>query len=329
MFKLPPVLHWQAEADYYWRSCRQVQEAFWQPHRWQISVLFLLAPGAGRIIAEPHLFKKALRILILSAFFVCAIDSRAALECDQLARSSGQPVTIAKVYDGDTVRLGSGESLRFAGINAPEVRHLNMPAQPFADLARQRLEGLLEQHAPWMLVVSPRRYDRYGRVLGHLISADGLIVERQLLREGLAFLVVKTPAIAHAACFDAVQEDAIGRSLGVWSSRYWQPRNAHSLSFADTGYRRIKGVVTKVDLAGDIFVELDDVLAIRISRKNLAYFPDFNSPQKWSDLLGRSVLVDGWLIERKLSAKQLALGRKALFLEVDTHFSFRLVPKSH
>lgn len=287
----------------------------------------MFEPGADGTKALQYRLEKALRKLILSAFFVFASSQSMAVECERLGPAVGLPVEIVKVYDGDTVKLSSGEKLRFGGINAPEVPHRDQFAQPYAEEARRRVEMLLQEHSPWLLITGKRRSDRYQRLLGHLVSTDGIILEQVLLAEGLAFLVVKPPDTAHALCFEAAQSIAQAQSLGVWSSVYWRPRRARSLTSADAGYRHVEGVITKVEWAKDIFIELDEALAIRVRRKNMDYFPGLDRPAGWSKLLGQKVLVKGWLIARQLSAKQKAAARKGLFMEVGTHFDFRVLPQ--
>ncbi len=106
---------------------------------------------------------------------------------------------IASVHDGDTVRLCSGERIRIANIDAPELRGSErcsrVRAQELADtknpawcdfyrgmLARDALSSFMASGKPriWRLGT-----DRYGRTLAR-ISVNGLDAGRYLISRGLA-----------------------------------------------------------------------------------------------------------------------------------------------
>ena len=50
---------------------------------------------------------------------------------------------VAKFVDGDTLILDSGEAIRLAGINTPEMARVGRPAEPLALEARDALVTLL------------------------------------------------------------------------------------------------------------------------------------------------------------------------------------------
>ena len=75
-----------------------------------------------------------------------------------------ESVTIKSCYDGDTCRTTSGEKIRLACIDTPELR--GKGAQPErAKAARDRLRGMVVGRS-----VNLRRIttDRYGRTVGEL-----------------------------------------------------------------------------------------------------------------------------------------------------------------
>ena len=51
---------------------------------------------------------------------------------------------VTYVYDGDTVKLSDGRSLRIVGIDTPEIGRNDRPSQPYAEAARRMLRELLE-----------------------------------------------------------------------------------------------------------------------------------------------------------------------------------------
>lgn len=267
---------------------------------------------------------------IQGAFFMSALllgllcsEVAHALECELAGLPAARNVVIAQVYDGDTVKLGSGEVLRFAGINTPELSRKGQPVQPYAQEAKEMVQRVVKGGSPWRLVSGKRQRDRHGRLLGHLVSAQGEILERQLLDAGLAFLVVIPPDVDHAHCFSAAQERAQRQHFGVWSSAYWTPVSAADVTSSHLGFRRLRGVVTKVEQPWDLFIELDDTVVLRIGHNNLKYFPDGFKSNPQQKLMGQMVEVSGWLGQRELSHKDRALKRKEIYLEVGTYYSFK------
>lgn len=261
-------------------------------------------------------------VSVLVAGLLCS-GVALALECPLEGLSSARVVEITQVYDGDTVKLGSGEVLRFAGINAPEMSRKGQPAQPYAREAKEMVQKLVEEGSPWKLVAGRRLQDRHGRLLGHLVSAKEEVLEQQLLAAGLAFLVVVPPDVAHAPCFFAAEEQAKQQQLGVWSSAYWSPVRAAEVTSKDLGFRRLRGEITKVDQAKDLFIELDDTVVLRIRRNNFQYFAELLELWSRQNLMGEIVEVSGWLGRRKLSRAERELKRKEMYLEVGTHYSFK------
>ena len=90
-------------------------------------------------------------------------------------------VIIQSCYDGDTCTTNSGEKIRLACIDTPELRGKRADPIP-AKAARDYLNGLLAGEE-----VSIRRItkDRYGRTVAEL-SKDGVNIQERLVDEGFA-----------------------------------------------------------------------------------------------------------------------------------------------
>ena len=87
---------------------------------------------------------------------------------------------MSRVIDGDTLVLDTGEKIRLAGINSPELARENRPAEPLAKQAKSTLEGLLVDGRAQVEVAQEAK-DRYGRTLAYLFTLDGQSVQRRLL----------------------------------------------------------------------------------------------------------------------------------------------------
>lgn len=101
----------------------------------------------------------------------------------------GEPIRVEDVWrvhviDGDTFRYG-GETIRIAGIDAPEVRPANcLREAQLGAKASARLDELL--HAgPFEMVPVARDEDKYRRKLRR-VTRDGRPLGEVLIAEGLA-----------------------------------------------------------------------------------------------------------------------------------------------
>ena len=90
-------------------------------------------------------------------------------------------IIIRNCYDGDTCTSASGEKIRLAGIDTPELKGNRADPVP-AKAARDYLNGLVAGEE-----VAIRRItkDRYGRTVAE-ISKDGINIQERLVKEGLA-----------------------------------------------------------------------------------------------------------------------------------------------
>lgn len=121
----------------------------------------------------------------------------------------------AKVIDGDTIRLASGERVRLIGVNAPETHHPRIPKEPYGDEATQCLKDILGgQRVRLEVGVDPR--DRYKRLLAHVYTESGVYVNSELLKMGCAKLFVMGANVNHLFELVKAQEKGRREQRGVW-----------------------------------------------------------------------------------------------------------------
>lgn len=156
----------------------------------------------------------------MGAFFMSVVSAFAGAA--EACRPTGalQNVEVARVVDGDTVRLRDGRSVRLIGINAPELAHNGRTTEPFAEAAKQRLQALVSA-SDGRLALQPGRQarDHYGRTLAHLFDASGANLEARLLGEGLGYLVAVAPNTELTACQQAAERAARSANLVYGSVR--------------------------------------------------------------------------------------------------------------
>ncbi len=110
--------------------------------------------------------------------------------CETLKRKSNKPkygkVVIDHCYDGDTCTTSSGEKIRLACIDTPELRGKESKPNKAKD-ARDFLNNLIQRKE-----VNIRRVteDRYGRTVGEL-SLNGVNLQQELVAKGYAQIYEK------------------------------------------------------------------------------------------------------------------------------------------
>lgn len=267
--------------------------------------------------------EKTPRVCALGVF-LCLLGS-GALACPAPESMPRETAQLAHIHDGDSLRLSDDRRIRLLGINAPEVAWDGEPAEPLANQARDRLRGLLKPGDALQLVYDTERKDRYGRTLAHVYTEEGMSLEGLLLRRGLAFHIAVPPNLALADCLAQLEQGAREAGAGLWQENVWPAKAAANLSPADSGYQRVSGRVQDVSRSGgQLWLELDGPLVLRVTRSDLAYFPEDFAQRAQSQWLGRRVEVHGWVIDRSGSGA-VERGYQPLMLLLRSPHAVRLL----
>jgi micrococcal nuclease len=167
------------------------------------------------------------------ALFVLLLWAAAAI-------AQGFAAKVTSVPDGDTLILDTGETVRLAGIDAPEFEREGRPAQAFAEQAR---EALREMAGSGIVHVVPAGHgrDRHGRVLAHVLAPGGGSLNKAMVERGLAFVYLHERDPSVSALLQA-QAAAMELGRGFWplilakdndAQRNWLG-NRRSMRFHDT-----------------------------------------------------------------------------------------------
>jgi micrococcal nuclease len=158
---------------------------------------------------------RARRRLMPQATLVIAILAVVVLLSRLPRMSSSGSVTVARIIDGDTVKLSDGQKVRYLLIDTPEKK------DPFFDEATRLNESLvLGRPVRLELDVEPR--DVYGRTLAFLFVEDEegreVFVNAEIVRRGLATLYVVGENLKHRDRILAAQREAHGERRGLWKT---------------------------------------------------------------------------------------------------------------
>lgn len=122
------------------------------------------------------------------------------------AATSGRVVRLA---DGDTFTLLVGGNkqmkVRLYGIDAPERQ------QDFGNAARKKMQELTTGHT---IFIEIKDTDQYGRTVGIARREDGLNINEEMLRTGMAW---HYKAFDKNQKWDQLEREARSKKLGLWA----------------------------------------------------------------------------------------------------------------
>lgn len=125
-----------------------------------------------------------------------------------------QHYVVRFAFDGDTLDVGGIGRVRLLGVDAPEIgRGFDTPA-PFAREAREFMRS--EVVGRWVrLEVDAETHDAYGRLLAYVIRDDGVDVNAELVRAGLARISARYP-LRRLSELQSAESEAQGARRGMW-----------------------------------------------------------------------------------------------------------------
>src|SRR5688572_2338318 len=143
--------------------------------------------------------------------------------------SFGQSFAVRFVIDGDTLEVAGAGRVRLLGIDAPELGSGFETPAPFAREARERLASLA--HRQWVrLEGDDEKRDSYGRALAYVFRTDGMMLNAEMLRAGLARVSARR-SLRHLGELRRAEEEAQRARRGVWGERPSIPARSFRLAW--------------------------------------------------------------------------------------------------
>jgi micrococcal nuclease len=128
--------------------------------------------------------------------------------------ATGSAFVVSEVIDGDTIRLSTGETVRYIGIDTPETRHPQKGKECFGSEASRFNEDLVLGKTV-QLEKDVSETDRYGRLLRY-VWLDGILVNQTLVAAGYAQASAYPPDIKYQGLFDVAEAEARENNRGLW-----------------------------------------------------------------------------------------------------------------
>lgn len=164
-----------------------------------------------------------------------------------------QTAEIAEVIDGDTVVLSAeiegAREVRLVGIQAPKLPlgRARFRSWPLADAAQAELAGLARGRVV-TAIVTGRARDRHGRLLAHLERDDGLWLQGEMLRLGLARVYTFADNRGRAEEMLAIERRARAEGVGIWRHPFYRIRAADAIDGSEIGtFQLVEGTIAAVE----------------------------------------------------------------------------------
>jgi len=124
---------------------------------------------------------------------------------------------VAKVIDGDTIVLETGEHVRYLGIDAPELdKQQGGPAFYAREAAKYNKQLVLLKKV--RLEFDVEKKDAYGRLLAYVFVKD-LFVNGELVKRGYAQAMIKPPNVKYRDLLVKYQNEAMSKEIGLWQEK--------------------------------------------------------------------------------------------------------------
>ncbi len=202
---------------------------------------------------------------------------------------------VKRVIDGDTITLKNGDTVRFLGVNTPELGHGKFRDEPLANQARQFVARKI-QDRDVRLVNERQKKDKYGRRLAQVETQSGENIQIGLLKRGLAFVVaVGEGEFDYVAAYIEAESIARDTGKGVWGNDFYAPVSAKSaVDKRHRGYTRVRGTVKRVSRSkSNQTLHLEGDFRILIGHETWQQYFKGNA----QSYVGRTVEARGWIFK--------------------------------
>ena len=131
-----------------------------------------------------------------------------------LVGCSAPPETakVIQVIDGDTIVIADGSRVRYIGIDTPEV----YPTLAAFGIEAWQANRELVDGKIVRLERDVSDTDRYGRLLRY-VHVDGVFVNAELVRRGLAYVKAYPPDTKHHDYLKGLEAEARQAGRGMWA----------------------------------------------------------------------------------------------------------------
>ncbi len=149
-------------------------------------------------------------------FFVAVLAPTAHAGLGKGSRHEDAPrvATVIAVLDGDTVVLDGGAKVRYLGVDTPEMDHETGRHECYAREAYEQNKAWVLGRRVILAYDGPKR-DEHGRLLAYVATPEGMGVNAELIRQGLAYVFRGPEGFSRFGEFLALQREAVLERRGM------------------------------------------------------------------------------------------------------------------
>ncbi|ORU91950.1 MAG: hypothetical protein A6F70_01315 [Cycloclasticus sp. symbiont of Bathymodiolus heckerae] len=218
---------------------------------------------------------------LVMGFFVLAFVCSVSL--------AGETIRVIRVIDGDTVVLQTGQRVRLLGINAPEIGYKGKVSEIGAKAAQKYLKSkVLNKNIT--LEIDIEYEDKYTRRLAHIFLENGLHINEDMLRRGLAVLSLHPPNLKYQTDLMLAQGYAEEEQVGLWLLEDYQLKPIRLVERSKRKkWGRYSATVRKVTLSKKgAKLWLTKESYIWVSSNSYPYFTNLKA------YVGKTIEIRGW-----------------------------------
>ncbi|MEL1246240.1 thermonuclease family protein [Flavobacterium sp. DGU11] len=135
------------------------------------------------------------------------------------AKKEKEPLRYLTVFEGKVIGIKDGDTFEILYDSIPEkvrLAEIDCPekSQAFGKNARQYASDLC--FGKTVTVTSTGKRDRYGRVVGTIVTQDGINVNEELVKAGFAWHYKQ---YSKSKTLDAIEQQARDKKLGLWADK--------------------------------------------------------------------------------------------------------------
>lgn len=205
---------------------------------------------------------------------------------------------VVEVIDGDTVIINDTKNsrVRYLGIDTPEIALQDSPGDPMSNEASEFNSELVDGKMV-RLEFDEQKYDVYGRILAN-VYVNNLHVNEELLKEGLATVLIIEPNGLYSEKFNQSLDEAKNQKKGIWGdlTRLVAPQRNQKFNINPDKAERYEG--KRVVVRGQIVSsrKSDTVLVLNMEDKlDVVIFPN-----DWDNFTHFGIEPESYYLDKKL-----------------------------
>ncbi|HEU5047993.1 MAG TPA: thermonuclease family protein [Rickettsiales bacterium] len=210
--------------------------------------------------------------------------------------------TVKSVINGKSFITDSGETVRLAGIEAPNAQEANTPShhgrlgEPLGDEAKQTLSSLILSRKV-RIQYAVAKPDRHNRILAQVYDMQGHWIQGAMLEAGMAmtYSFTDTPSDVIEKML-AAEHKAQRKNIGLWANPYYRIITPQETAEFINRFKLVEGKVVSINhYHGHIYINFSEYwkgnFAVFVSQKYASAFTD----KYLQSLTGSKVRVRGWI----------------------------------